>query len=189
IDRGSFAANQLRTFIEDNRIELSSLLNNVRTTGEILVKHLDGLQQVLVIYPYIVEAAFGVVSKSSGPGGKFDAHFGIVLSTEMPCLKGYETTVRRTPNERFTDPGMNTDARCTEKSPINARGSQNLPPRAGTAYTRPDAFFDPDTGKITYTDASDPAPVAPWESGSTVAPESLGKESWKWLYLEPMTGQ
>ncbi|MDO9456325.1 MCE family protein [Nocardioides sp.] len=188
IDNGSFAANQLRTFIEDNRIELSSLLNNLVTTGEIFVDHLDGLNQVLVIYPYIVEGGFTVVSKSPGTG-KFDAHFGLVLSTTEPCLEGYEGTVRRPPNERFTDPGMNVNAKCTEPATkTNARGAQNLP-RSATSFARPDAFFDPDTRKVTYADETDPDPVAPWESGGTVAPRSLGKESWKWLYLEPMTGQ
>ena len=189
IDDGSFAANQLKTFIDDNRIELGSLLNNLVTTGEIFVKHLDGLQQVLVIYPYVVEGGYTVVSKSPGTN-KFDAHFGLVLATTKPCTNGYESTVRRVPQDRFTDPGMNLNARCTDPpSKSNPRGSQNVPPRAGTAYGRADAFFDPDTGKVTYPDASDPNPVAPWEAAGTVAPRSLGKESWKWLYLEPMTGQ
>lgn len=189
IDNGSFAANQLRTFIEDNRIELGSLLNNLVTTGEIFVRHLDGLKQVLVIYPYIVEGGFTVVSKSPG-NGKFDAHFGMILGDTMPCTNGYEGTQRRGPNDRFTDPGMNEDARCTDPPSVsNPRGSQNLPPRVGTSLARPDAFFDPDTGEVTYTDAADPTPVAPWETVGTVAPRSLGKESWKWLYLEPMTGQ
>lgn len=190
IDEGSFAVNGLRTFIEDNQVELGSLLNNLVTTSEIFVKNLPGLKQVLVIYPYIVEGGFTVASTSPGSNGKIDAHFGLVITTSEPCTKGYETTVRRTPNERFTDPGMNVDARCTESiNEGNVRGAQNLPNRAATGYTHPDAFFNADTGELTYTDASDPAPVAPWESGGTVAPRSLGKESWKWLYLEPMTGQ
>jgi phospholipid/cholesterol/gamma-HCH transport system substrate-binding protein len=189
IDNGSFAANQLRTFIEDNRVELGSLLNNLVTTGEILVKNLDGINQFLVIYPYVVEGGFTVVDKSPDTG-KYDAHFGLILSTTNPCRRGYEGTDRRTPQERFTDPGMNVDARCTEPaSQSNARGAQNLPPRAGTAFGRPDAFYDSETGKLTYSDPADPDPVAPWASAGTVAPRSLGKESWKWLYLEPMTGQ
>ena len=189
IDNGSFAANQLRTFIEANRIDLSSLLNNLVTSGEVLVKHLDGVAQVLVIYPYVVEGGVTVVSKSPGTG-KYDAHFGLIISDTTPCYRGYEGTKRRSPSDRFDDPGMNEDARCTEPPTVtNARGAQNLPPRAATSFARPDAFFDPDTGEITYTDASDPDPVAPWASGGTVAPRSLGRESWKWLYLEPMTGQ
>ncbi|WP_148611280.1 MCE family protein [Nocardioides rubriscoriae] len=189
IDDGSFAANQLRTFIEDNRIDLGSLLNNLRTNGETVVKHLDGIQQVLVVYPYVVEGGFTVVSKSPGTG-KFDAHFGAIITDTVPCTNGYQSTHRRTPQERFTDPGMNVNARCADPaSKSNPRGSQNVPPRVGTSFARPDAFYDPDTGTITYPDASDPDPAAPWDAAGTVAPRSLGKESWKWLYLEPMTGQ
>ena len=186
IDNGSFAANQLRTFIEDNDVELSSLLNNLITSGEIFVANLDGLKQILVIYPYVVEGGFTVVAKSPDTG-KYDAHFGAIITDTMPCLEGYEGTNRRSPSERFDDPGMNEDARCTAPPSVNPRGSQNLP-RSATSFGRPDVFFDPDTGEVTWTDVADPDPVAPWASGGTVAPASLGEESWKWLYLEPMTG-
>jgi phospholipid/cholesterol/gamma-HCH transport system substrate-binding protein len=188
IDDGGFGVNQLRTLIEENRVELGSLLNNLVTTGEIFVRNLNGLQQVLVIYPYVVEGGFTVVAKSPETG-KFDAHFGMIITDTAPCLRGYEGTDKRPPQDRFNDPGMNEDARCAEPpTESNARGSQNLP-RVGTGYGRADAFFDTDTGELTYTDPTDVAPVAPWATGGTVAPRSLGKESWKWLYLEPMTGQ
>jgi phospholipid/cholesterol/gamma-HCH transport system substrate-binding protein len=188
IDNGALAANRLQSFIKENRIELGSLLNNVRTTGEILVKNIPGLEQVLVIYPYIVEAAYTVVAKS--PDTKlYDAHFGLVLTTTSPCTNGYQGTKKRAPQERFDNPALNDDARCLDPPSVsNPRGAQNLP-RVGTSTARPDAFFDPETGKVTYTDPTDADPVAPWASGGTVAPPSLGKESWKWLYLQPMTGQ
>ena len=44
IDSGSFAANQLRTFLEANRVELSELIRDLVTTGDVIVKHLDGHQ-------------------------------------------------------------------------------------------------------------------------------------------------
>lgn len=188
IDNGSLAANRLRSFIEDNRVELGSLLNNLVTTGELLVQNIPGLEQVLVIYPYIVEAGYTVVSKSPGTG-KFDAHFGLVLTTTSPCTAGYEDTDKRVPQDRFGNPDMNEEARCIDPPSVsNPRGAQNLP-RTGTDLGRPDAYYDPETGELTYTDPDDADPVAPWSSGGTVAPRSLGKESWKWLYLQPMTGQ
>ena len=64
IDSGSVTANELRTFIEDNEVELGELVSRLVTTGEVVVKHLDGVEQVLVIYPYVVEGGFTVVSKS-----------------------------------------------------------------------------------------------------------------------------
>ena len=70
IDSGSVAVNELRTFIEENKVDLSSLINNLVTTGEVVVKHLDGIEQLLVLYPYVVEGGFTVVSKEPGPNGQ-----------------------------------------------------------------------------------------------------------------------
>ena len=70
-------ANELRTFIEDNEVELGELINNLVTTGEVAVQHLDGIEQVLVLYPYVVEGGFTVVSKSTDTG-LYDAHFGLI---------------------------------------------------------------------------------------------------------------
>lgn len=189
IDSGSFAANQLRTFLEDNRIELGSLINNLITTGEVVVKRLPGIKQIFVLYPYVVEGGFTVVSKtpkSQGGSGLFDAHFGAIMSETMPCQRGYEGTDRRTPSERFGNPPMNEDARCTEPPTMsNPRGAQNAPPRAGAAYRSPVvASYDPDSGQLSWGKV-DPALEAP----GSVAPRSLGEESWKWLFLEPMMAE
>lgn len=185
IDDGSFAAVQLRSFIEDNRVELGSLLNNLVTTGQIVVKHLPGVQQVLVIYPYIVEGGFSVVSKSPDTG-LYDAHFGMILTTEAVCHQGYEGTDRQSPQDQEDRP-MNVDARCTEPAAMsNARGAQHLPPRVGTKYDSPVvASYDQETGKLTWGDHVDPGLAG----DSSLAPASLGKESWKWLFLQPMTAQ
>lgn len=185
IDDGSFAANQLRGFIEDNRIDLGSLLNNLVTTGQIVVKHLPGIQQVLVIYPYIVEAGFTVASKSPDTG-LYDAHFGLVINPQKPCLQGYDPSERRPPQDRGDLP-MDTDARCTEPaSKSNARGAQNLPPRVGASYDAPVvASYDQETGKLTWGNHVD----AGLAGDASVAPASLGKESWKWLFLQPMTAR
>ena len=75
IDNGSVTATQLRAFLDDNKVDLASLINNLVTTGDIVVKHLPGLRQVLVLYPYVVEGGFTVVSKSPETG-LYDAHFG-----------------------------------------------------------------------------------------------------------------
>ncbi|WP_300406182.1 MlaD family protein [Nocardioides sp.] len=182
IDDGSFAVNQLRGFIEDNRVELGSLLNNLVTTGEIVVDNLPGLQQVLVIYPYVVEGGFTVVSKSKDTG-LFDAHFGMVITDTPVCLQGYDPDERRPPTDGSREP-MDEDARCSEPpAQSNARGSQNLP-RAATSLGGDDvvAAYDPETGELSWG-----KPDAALSSPGTVAPATLGKDSWKWLYIQPMT--
>ena len=113
IDNGSATATQLRTFIEDNEVELGELLNNLVTTGEVVVENIEGVEQLLVIYPYVVEGGFTVVSRTPATGN-YDAHFGMVL-TEEPhvCTRGYEGTDTRPPQDGENRP-MNEAARCTE---------------------------------------------------------------------------
>jgi phospholipid/cholesterol/gamma-HCH transport system substrate-binding protein len=189
IDTGGVAANQLRTFLEQNQVELGDLINNLVTTGDVIVKHLDGIKQLLVVYPYVVEGGFTVVSKSPDTG-LYDAHFGLILTTQAVCHKGYGTTDTRPPSDGSNRP-MNVNARCDEPaSQSNARGAQNIANRAPASYADAAdspvvASYDPTTGKLTWGDSSatDPA-LSPT---GTVAPPSLGEESWKWLFLQPLT--
>jgi phospholipid/cholesterol/gamma-HCH transport system substrate-binding protein len=180
IDTGGVAATQLRTFLEQNRVELGDLINNLVTTGDVVVKHLDGIKQVLVIYPYVVEGGFTVVSKSPDTG-LYDAHFGLVMTTQKVCHQGYGTSDTRPPQDGGNRP-MNVDARCDEPATeSNARGAQNAP-RAAVSYADSPvvASYDPDTGKLTWGDQAS-------SSTGVAAPSSLGEESWKWLFLQPLT--
>lgn len=186
IEDGSLGANELRTFLEDNEVELGELINNLVTTGEVVVKHLDGIEQLLVLYPYVVEGGFTVVSKSPGTG-LYDAHFGMVLTDSPPvCLEGYGGTDRRSPLDGSNRP-MNEDARCTAPaSKTNARGAQNIQaPRAATGWGDADFAYDPESGTLT----SDPMAIDRLLGQRSVAPRTLGEDSWKWLYLEPLLGE
>lgn len=176
IDNGSATANELRRFLEDNDVQLAELINNLVTTGEIVVKRLDGIEQLLVIYPYVVEGGFTVVAK--GDDGLYNAHFGLVLTSDPPvCRRGYlPESQQRTPEERANAP-MVMNARCAEPATeSNPRGAQNVP-------RPPVASYDPETGKLAWGRAA-----AAQDAPASVAPRSLGEESWKWLYLQPLVG-
>ena len=182
IDNGGATANQLRIFLEDNKVELGSLIRNLVTTGEITVKHLDGIRQVLVLYPYVVEGGFSTVGK--GPDGKYDAEFGLVLQNDPPaCKKGYESTKVRSPQHRKDIP-MNEKAHCSEPgSKSNARGAQHAPNRAPASYRAPVvATYDETSGKVTWTD-EDPAASVSYTGGAF---DSFGRDSWKSLLLQPV---
>jgi phospholipid/cholesterol/gamma-HCH transport system substrate-binding protein len=146
----------------------------------VVVKHLDGVKQILVIYPYVVEGGFTVVSKSPDTG-LYDAHFGMVLTQDPKvCTHGYESTNVRPPQDGSNAP-MNMKAHCAEPPSVsNARGAQNAP-RVGAAYRPPVASYDPTTGKLSWGGKVDPALASP----GTPAPATLGEESWKWLFLVP----
>ena len=182
IDDGSATATELRTFLEDNRVDLGELINNLVTTGDVIVKHLPGIQQILVIYPYVVEGGFTVVSKSPDTG-LYDAHFGMILTNNPVCHHGYESTDTRPPQDGSNRP-MNTKAGCQEPpTQSNARGPQNLP-RAGAAYRAPVVgSYDPDTHQMHWGQHVDPALAQP----GTLAPTTFGEDSWKWLFLQPLT--
>jgi phospholipid/cholesterol/gamma-HCH transport system substrate-binding protein len=182
INSGSATANQLRTFLEENEVDLGRLINNLVTTGEIVVEHLDGIEQILVLYPYVVEGGYTVVDKDEQTG-LYDAHFGMILQQEPHvCTQGYESTDTRTPQDRRDLP-MNEDARCTEpQSQSSARGAQHAP-RAGAAYRAPViGTYDSETGTVTYTDKS-PSDSVTYTGGAAAA---FGEDSWKWLLLQPL---
>jgi phospholipid/cholesterol/gamma-HCH transport system substrate-binding protein len=184
IDNGSVTATQLRTFLDDNKVHLASLINNLVTTGNIVVQHLPGLRQVLVLYPYVVEGGFTVVSKSPETG-LYDAHFGMVMTNDPPvCHNGYQSTDTRPPQEGGNRP-MNTNAHCAEPaSQSDPRGAQNAPTnRPGAAYRTPVAWYDPATHHLTWGSR---APHRLEDAGSP-APATLGEETWKWLFLQPLT--
>ena len=186
IDSGSVAVNELRTFIEENEVDLGSLINNLVTTGEVVVKNLDGIEQILVLYPYVVEGGFTVVSKEPGPNGRYNAHFGMVDTEHNLCHRGYGGTDRRPPTDGSRR-AMKEDTRCSEpSSQSNARGAQNAP-RAGANYRAPVAgFYDPDTEKFRW--ATDDSLLS---GGGSVASRtdsgSQGQEAWQWLLLQPFT--
>jgi phospholipid/cholesterol/gamma-HCH transport system substrate-binding protein len=189
IDTGGVAADQLRTFLEQNRVELGDLINNLVTTGDVVVKHLDGIKQLLVLYPYAVEGGFTVVSRSPDTG-LYDAHFGMILTNQKVCHNGYQSTDTRPPQDG-SNRLMNVDARCAEPAAeSNARGAQNAPQRApasyaGSARSPVIAAYDPSTGKLIWGDKA--VALAEGSSTNADAPPSLGEESWKWLFLQPLT--
>jgi phospholipid/cholesterol/gamma-HCH transport system substrate-binding protein len=183
IEDGSATATQLRTFLEDNEVDLGGLINNLVTTGEITGKHIDGTEMILVVYPYVVAGGYTVVDKDPA-SGLYDAHFGLVL-TEEPhvCTAGYEATDRRPPQDGTNRP-MNEGARCTEPaSQSNARGGQHAPRRPGAAYRAPVVgAYDRDTATVDY---GEEAPSVTYTGGAAL---TFGEESWKWLLLQPLSG-
>jgi phospholipid/cholesterol/gamma-HCH transport system substrate-binding protein len=186
INNGSVTANQLRTFLEENDVDLGELINNLVTTGEVTGKHLAGTEMILLAYPYVVAGGFTVVGKDP-KSGLYDAHFGLILQQNPHvCKQGYEGTDRRSPHNRGNRP-MNVNARCSEpQGTSNARGAQHTPRRAGPAYRAPViGAYDAETGTVTYTDRS-PSDSVSYTGGAV---QMFGQESWKWLLLGPLSGQ
>jgi phospholipid/cholesterol/gamma-HCH transport system substrate-binding protein len=189
IENGSATANELRTFLEHNKVDLGQLINNMVTTGQITGKHINGTEMVLVVYPYVVAGGYTVVSKDPNTG-LYDAHFGMILNQDPSvCHNGYQGTKQRTPYQTGNRP-MNTKAHCSEaQSQTSARGAQWAPkprPRAGAAYRAPVVgAFDSKSGRFRWTDKS-PSSDVTYTGG---AAKVFGEQSWKWLLLQPLSGK
>jgi phospholipid/cholesterol/gamma-HCH transport system substrate-binding protein len=179
IDNGSATANQLRTFLEDNRVDLGGLINNLVTTNEVTVKYLKGIRQILVLYPYVVAGGYTVTAKNSDPG--YEARFGMILQPEPHvCEKGYEATDRREPQDTKDLP-MRTNVGCADGTK-NLRGAEKAPPGdAGAANRPPVATYDVSTGKMTWSDQDPNANIA-YDGG---AAQLYGADSWESMLLQP----
>ncbi|NYG58795.1 phospholipid/cholesterol/gamma-HCH transport system substrate-binding protein [Nocardioides daedukensis] len=181
IDKGSGAVNELRTFIEVNQVDLASLLNNLVTVSRVVVRNLDGVEQLLTLYPHIVEAGFTVVAKDPETGN-YDAHFGLILTPHKLCHNGYEDTDRRNPFDTGNR-ALKTDITCKDSAAAsNARGAQNLR-RAPVGNTGSPIVAEVDraTGEATWLAGPDTL-AAP----DTLTARTSGEESWKWLLLRPL---
>ena len=187
IDNGSATAQQLRSFLRANRVDLGSLINNLVTTGQITQAHIHGTEMLLVVYPYVVAGGYTVIAKDPQTG-LFDAHFGLITQQAPPvCHAGYGSSRRRTPQQRVDIP-MNTQARCTEPAgQSSARGAQHAPRgRAGASYRAPVVgVYDAKDHRVRYTDKSPSGNVTYTGGAASV----MGTDSWKWLLLQPLSGQ
>jgi phospholipid/cholesterol/gamma-HCH transport system substrate-binding protein len=208
LDNGVVASHELDSLISTNRPAISALVTNLLVTGQVTVARLDGVEQILVTYPDNVAGGYTVVP------GDGTSHFGLVLNASDPpaCTQGYGGTAQRSPQETADVPA-NTDARCTlpRGSTSSVRGAQNAPSPSGrsgdvvpggpasgsgtnrTYHDETDGFsqavsssylagYDPTSGLAYGTGGS---PLRLRSTGGQA--QTLGKDSWTWLLLGPMS--
>jgi len=181
IDQGSATARVLRAFVAENADELGALISNMLTTNSIVLAQLDGLESILVLYPYAVEGGYTVVGKDPYTG-LYNAHFGLVTTHDPPvCHHGYETTNVRSPEDRRETP-LNILAHCAEPQEVsNARGTQHAPSYSPSYNRSPVvATYDSRTEKLT--------PAGPGGGyAPQVPPRGLsGAQAWAWLFTGGM---
>ena len=126
---GPASLDVVQTFISDNQTDLGETLANLATVGTLLVQHIDGLEEILELYPALAAGGQSVILPS-GTG-----QLGLVLqTTPRDCgdptkgSEGYQGTVLRSPSD-LSPAAPNVAARCSapESSGVNVRGSANVP--------------------------------------------------------------
>ena len=165
LDAGPDSFSTIGNLVKNNRDDLGVVLANLATTGQLLVRHKNDVEQILEVYPLAVAGGFTVAP------GDGTAHFGLVLNLNdpQPCVQGYGGTARRKPGE--TAPTTtNADAQCTlpRGNPSTVRGAQNAP--GGDPV-------DTSSGGTVYPRAETGNTVALGDT-STAGAATLGDKSW-----------
>lgn len=178
IENGAATTAELRAFLQANKVDLGSLIRNLVTTNEVTVKRLKGQRTLLVLYPWIVAASYSLTVK--GPDG-YDAQFGLILQQESPaCTKGYPASVRRDPVTDRGNAPLPKNITC-DPSPSgpNWRG-ERFAPRA------PVGTYDVSSSRFSWADSADATKgTVAYDGGARAV---AGKDSWKWLLLQPAVG-
>jgi phospholipid/cholesterol/gamma-HCH transport system substrate-binding protein len=161
LDTGPADLGVVQSFITNNKTDLGVTLANLATTGNLIVRRLPGVEQVLELYPLLAAGGQSVL-KPAGDAGVI-GRLGLVLNNSLPNQnpatcgspsgsdhQGYGGTQRRDPAD--TSPAApNVAAQCTATvgSGVDVRGAANVPggdpvsasgggvayPRAATANT------------------------------------------------------
>ncbi len=141
IDTGPKDLDIVQGFIKDNRTDIGVTLANLATVGDLLVRHLPGIEQIFELYPAEAAAGQSVLQVGGETCGTARAcgALGLVLQvspTPQDCGdpaaggEGYGGTVKRNSNDLSPQP-LNVAARCTAsasgKNAKNVRGSAHVP--------------------------------------------------------------
>jgi phospholipid/cholesterol/gamma-HCH transport system substrate-binding protein len=129
LDTGPSSLGVVRTFVQNNRTDLGVTLANLATLGTIMVRHRDGLEEVLELYPALAAGGQSVIRSNH------TATLGLVTqTTPRDCgdpkkgSEGYQGTVLRSPSD-LSPAAPNVAAHCSasQSSGVNVRGAQNVP--------------------------------------------------------------
>jgi phospholipid/cholesterol/gamma-HCH transport system substrate-binding protein len=130
LDNGPDDLGVLAKFGRDNRTDLGVTFANLASTGQLLVRHLDGIEELFELYPAMAAGSFTVLH----PDGVGALGFEVNLNDPPDCgspssgRDGYNGTQARPPSD--TSPkAPNTGAHCNVPSSTgtNVRGAQNAP--------------------------------------------------------------
>jgi phospholipid/cholesterol/gamma-HCH transport system substrate-binding protein len=182
VAEGPPAALELGRLLRGLDPTVGTLLGNLITVNNIAVRRLDGIEQILVVYPIVVSGSFTVAP------GDGTAHFGLVVNVGDPPSCNYTAsgTAGCTAAEQAGGSNVRGSAAAPRAGPGQTVGEGSgpalgaQPGPATTAAAGPGAVagFDPATGLVV---GSDHQPLAFGGTGGQY--ELAGDQSWKQLLL------
>ncbi|MEO9137773.1 MAG: MCE family protein [Jatrophihabitans sp.] len=136
LDNGPDDLSTVMKFVKDNQSGLGVVLANLVTVGDIVVRHLDGVEQVFELYPALASGGPSALRADPNHPGHNVGALGLVLNSAndpKDCgdpnkgSQGYNGT-KRLP-DKLAPISPNVGARCTApvSSGTNVRGSANIP--------------------------------------------------------------
>ncbi|HEX5596536.1 MAG TPA: MCE family protein [Micromonosporaceae bacterium] len=175
---GPPAAAEVTALLRDLEPAVGTLLGNLVTVNGIAVRHLAGIEHVLVVFPLVVAGGFTVAP------GDGTAHLGLVLNVDDPPPCNYQRSgqgPRCTEAERKRGSGVRGEQsapRSGGASSENTGDSAQGSPAPVGAAGRSVAGYDPATGVVIGPDGR------PVLFGGTGGQYRLaGEQSWKQLLL------
>lgn len=187
LDDAPPAARELTTLLEDLGPTLPVLLSDLITVNQVVVSHLDGVEQLLVTFPRVIAGGF----TGSPPDGF--GHVNLQLDYSVPpCTDGYKPRDEWRRGDQLTDAPI-FPARCNSGAPFVQRGTPNVPGTPnnpgnnspGRSYGGAvPGHYDPTTGLVEDVVDADGNPVRFQSAGDL---SILGDDSWKWLLVGPVS--
>jgi phospholipid/cholesterol/gamma-HCH transport system substrate-binding protein len=173
-------ARELDAMLKDLEPTLPVLLGSAVSVNQVVVSHLDGVEQLLVTYPRTISAGF------TGTPGDGYGHVNLQLaSNQPPCTQGYKPRGQWRPPSDLTDSEI-FPAHCTAGPPYAMRGANYSPDSSGNRspgrlYR---SSYDPETGFVSGVVDRRGNPVRFVDPGNL---SILGDDAWKWLLVGPVT--
>ncbi|HWC79429.1 MAG TPA: MlaD family protein [Pseudonocardiaceae bacterium] len=161
------AATQVTYLLDETGPQLSSVIANLLTTANILVKRTSNLEEMMVAYP-MTAAAAQTVASSDGT-----AHLGLVLNlfNPPPCTAGYQGTTKRAGNETAaTAPNTNAYCAAGPGSATDVRGAQNAPYGGSSSVAT-----SSDSGQAGQSDQQTPSAGSVVSGGDGLSATSLAQ--------------
>ncbi len=179
LDRTPGAAREVTALLEGLEPTLPVFLSNAITANQVVVTHLDAVEQILVLYPLII--ANGLNTPDDGYG-----HVNLQFDYSVPpCTNGFKPRS----DWRLTtelDDVETFPAECNSGPPYVMRGPKHAPgqeynPGPNGALNR--AAYDPTSGIVDGLVDGAGQQVRYQDPGTLSV---LGDDAWKWLLVGPV---